>query len=213
MAFLDKLGELARTAADKANDGLEINRINSDIVIQKGNINEYQRELGMYYWARFVMGDQLDEEATAICDKIVKAQDRIKELEAEIEQVNQRELGMYYWARFVMGDQLDEEATAICDKIVKAQDRIKELEAEIEQVKADREAEKVERAEQKRLEAEAAAQEAAERAAQKAAEAAGDVQITDADGEVGRFCGGCGAPLAEGQKFCGSCGKPADDVK
>lgn len=87
MAFLDKLGELARTAADKANDGLEINRINSDIVIQKGNINEYQRELGMYYWARFVMRDQLDEEATAICDKIVKAQDRIKELEAEIEQV------------------------------------------------------------------------------------------------------------------------------
>ena len=166
MAFLDKLGELARTAADKANDGLEINRINSDIVIQKGNINEYQRELGMYYWARFVMGDQLDEEATAICDKIVKAQDRIKELEAEIEQV-----------------------------------------------KADREAEKAERAEQKRLEAEAAAQEAAERAAQKAAEAAGDVQITDADGEVGRFCCGCGAPLAEGQKFCGSCGKPADDVK
>lgn len=158
MAFLDKLGELARTAADKANDGLEINRINSDIVIQKGNINEYQRELGMYCWARFVMGDQLDEEATAICDKIVKAQDRIKELEAEIEQV-----------------------------------------------KADREAEKAERAEQKRLEAEAAAQEAAE--------AAGDVQITDADGEVGRFCGGCGAPLAEGQKFCGSCGKPADDVK
>jgi hypothetical protein len=166
MAFLDKLGELARTAADKANDGLEINRINSDIVIQKGNINEYQRELGMYYWAKFVMGDQLDEEATAICDKIVKAQDRIKELEAEIEQV-----------------------------------------------KADREAEKAERAEQKRLEAEAAAQEAAERAAQKAAEAAGDVEITDADGEVGRFCGGCGAPLLEGQKFCGACGKPADDVK
>ena len=31
MAFLDKLGELARTAADKANDGLEINRINSGI--------------------------------------------------------------------------------------------------------------------------------------------------------------------------------------
>ena len=48
---------------------------------------------------------------------------------------------------------------------------------------------------------------------QKAAEAAGDVQVTDADGEVGRFCGGCGAPLAEGQKFCGACGKPADDVK
>lgn len=97
MAFLDKLGELARTAADKANDGLEINRINSDIVIQKGNINEYQRELGMYYWAKFVMGDQLDEEATAICDKIVKAQDRIKELEAEIEQVKADRCKPHAW--------------------------------------------------------------------------------------------------------------------
>lgn len=164
MAFLDKLGELARTAADKANDGLEINRINSDIVIQKGNINEYQRELGMYYWAKFVMGEELDAEATAICDKIVRAQDRIKELEAEIEQV-----------------------------------------------KADREAEKAERAEQKRQEAEAAAQEAAMRAAQKAAEASGDVEVVDAAGEAGRFCGSCGAPLEEGQKFCGACGKAADE--
>ena len=38
MAFLDKLGELARTAADKANDGLEINRINSDLANDLGNL-------------------------------------------------------------------------------------------------------------------------------------------------------------------------------
>ena len=44
MAFLDKLGELAKTAADKANDSLEINRINSDINMQKDNIQEYQRQ-------------------------------------------------------------------------------------------------------------------------------------------------------------------------
>lgn len=59
-------------------------------------------------------------------------------------------------------------------------------------MKADREAEK-RNGQSKRLEAEAAAQEAAE-SSPKAAEAAGDVQVTDADGEVGRFCSGCGAP-------------------
>ena len=87
MAFLDKLGELAKTAADKANDSLEINRINSDINMQKDNIQEYQRQLGQYYWAKFVVGERLEEEAMAICDKIVAAKDQIKQLEAEIEQV------------------------------------------------------------------------------------------------------------------------------
>lgn len=87
MAFFDKIGELARSAADKASDGMEITRINSDITMQQGNINEYQRELGMYYWSKFVTGEKLDEEAMLICDKIVVAQDKIRQYAAEIEKV------------------------------------------------------------------------------------------------------------------------------
>lgn len=87
MAFLDKLGELAKSAADKANDSLEINRINSDIVMEQGNIQVYQTDLGKYYWAKFVMGEKLDDEAMHICDKIVAAQDKIRALETEIETI------------------------------------------------------------------------------------------------------------------------------
>ncbi len=87
MAFLDRLGEFAKNAADKANDGLEINRINSDITMQQGNITAYQRELGLYYWDKFVAGETLEQEAMDICKKIVLAQDNIVSLQAEIEKI------------------------------------------------------------------------------------------------------------------------------
>lgn len=87
MAFLDKLGEFAKNTIDKTNDNLEITRINSDITMEQGNIQVYERQLGQYYWAKFVMGETLDPEAMHICDKIVVCQDKIKVLEGEIEKV------------------------------------------------------------------------------------------------------------------------------
>ncbi|MBM6829503.1 zinc ribbon domain-containing protein [Anaerotignum lactatifermentans] len=123
MAFLDKLGEFAKTAADKANDSLEINRINSDIVMEQGNIQVYQTDLGKYYWAKFVMGEKLDDEAMHICDKIVAAQDRIRELETEIEAIKaQREA---------------EKAERAEQKRLEAEQAAKEAAQRLEEVKGD----------------------------------------------------------------------------
>ena len=87
MAFFDKLNEVAKQVSEKATDSLETNKLISDINLTKGNIQNYQRELGEYYWAQFAVGTQLDEEAMLICDKIVVAQEKIRELEAQIEQI------------------------------------------------------------------------------------------------------------------------------
>ena len=87
MAFFDKLGEMAKTVSEKANDSLETNKLISDINLTKGNIQVYQRELGEFYWAKFAVGEQLEEEAMLICDKIVAAQDKIRSLEAQIDQI------------------------------------------------------------------------------------------------------------------------------
>lgn len=87
MAFFDKLGEMAKTVSEKANDSLETNKLISDINLTKGNIQVYQRELGEFYWAKFAVGEQLEEEAMLICDKIVAAQDKIRNLEAQIDQI------------------------------------------------------------------------------------------------------------------------------
>lgn len=87
MAFFDKLGEMAKNVSEKATDSLETNKLISEINLKKGNIQSFQRELGEFYWAKFAVGEKLDDEAMLICDKIVDTQDKIRELEAQIEQI------------------------------------------------------------------------------------------------------------------------------
>lgn len=87
MDLLDKLGEAARNLTEKAGDSLEINRLNGEIAIEKGNIQCYQRELGEHYWAKFAVGEKLDQEAMLICDKVVTSQDRIRQLMVDIDKV------------------------------------------------------------------------------------------------------------------------------
>ena len=87
MAFFDRLNEMAKTVSEKTNDSLEINKLIGEINLTKGNIQSFQRELGEHFWAKFVTGEQFDEEAMMICDKIVAAQDKIHGMEAQIAQI------------------------------------------------------------------------------------------------------------------------------
>lgn len=87
MAFFDKLGEMTKIVSEKASDSLETNKLISEINLTKGNIQAFQRELGEFYWAKFAVGEKLDEEAMLICDKIVAAQDKIRNLEAQIDRI------------------------------------------------------------------------------------------------------------------------------
>ena len=82
MAFFDRLNEMAKTVSEKTNDSLEINKLIGEINLTKGNIQSFQRELGEHFWAKFVTGEQFDDEAMMICDKIVAAQDKIHDMEA-----------------------------------------------------------------------------------------------------------------------------------
>ncbi len=87
MAFFDKLGEMTKIVSEKANDSLATNNLIAEINLTKGNIQALQRELGEFYWAKFAVGEKLEDEAMFICDKIVLAQDKIKVLENQIEQI------------------------------------------------------------------------------------------------------------------------------
>mgnify|MGYP007111686921 CR=1 FL=1 len=87
MAFFDKLGEMTKIVSEKASDSLATNNLIAEINLTKGNIQALQRELGEFYWAKFAVGEKLDDEAMFICDKIVLAHDKIKLLENQIEQI------------------------------------------------------------------------------------------------------------------------------
>lgn len=89
MASLDKLGEMAKNVSEMANESLELNKLISEINLTKGNIEVYKREIGEYYWAKFAVGEKLDDEPMLTCDKIVVAQDKIRALEAQITQIKE----------------------------------------------------------------------------------------------------------------------------
>lgn len=87
MANLDKLNEMAKSVSERVDKSLELNNLTSEINLTKGNIDVYKREIGEYYWAKFAVGEKLDDEPMLTCDKIVVAQEKIRELEARIAQI------------------------------------------------------------------------------------------------------------------------------
>lgn len=123
MDFFDKLGEAARNLTEKAGDSLEINRLAGEISIEKGNIQYYHKELGEHYWAKFAVGDKLDDEAMLICDKVVVSQDRIRQLEIEIEKIKkEREVVQEERAKVRRTQQEEEEKETEQPKVEESQD-------------------------------------------------------------------------------------------
>ena len=89
MAILEKLGDFAKNVSDLAEDSLEMSRLNSQINSFKSDIEKSRRELADFYWSKFVTGEQLDEEAMLICEKIVSFQDAVRTLQRQVEQVKE----------------------------------------------------------------------------------------------------------------------------
>lgn len=89
MAILEKLGDFAKNVSDLAEDSLEMSRLNSQINSFKNDIEKSRSELADFYWSKFVTGEQLDEEAMLICEKIVSFQDAVRTLQRQVEQVKE----------------------------------------------------------------------------------------------------------------------------
>ena len=89
MAILEKLGDFAKNVSDLAEDSLEMSRLNSQINSFKSDIEKSRSELADFYWSKFVTGEQLDEEAMLICEKIVSFQDAVRTLQRQVEQVKE----------------------------------------------------------------------------------------------------------------------------
>ena len=89
MAILEKLGDFAKNVSDLAEDSLEMSRLNSQINSFKSDIEKSRSELADFYWSKFVTGQQLDEEAMLICEKIVSFQDAVRTLQRQVEQVKE----------------------------------------------------------------------------------------------------------------------------
>ncbi len=78
--FFDKIGEVAKSAADKTNDMLELNRLNAKIGAAESSIAKLKEQIGNFYWEKAAAGAQPDAEIVAWCESIQTAKEEIASL-------------------------------------------------------------------------------------------------------------------------------------
>lgn len=87
MAFLDKLGSLAKNAADKTNEMMETSKLNSKINESKSKIAARKSEIGEYYWKKYESGETLHEEVMELCAAIKAEDEAIEGYNQEIMKI------------------------------------------------------------------------------------------------------------------------------
>lgn len=82
--FLNKLGDMAKNAADKGGDVIEISRLNAKISTEQTNIVTVKQKIGDFYYERFGTDIEYPAEVTELCQQIKLCEDTIAALQEEI---------------------------------------------------------------------------------------------------------------------------------
>lgn len=82
--FLDKIGELAKTAADKTNDLIEQNQLKAKITAEEAEITVFKVKIGDFYWNKFITTGTAEAEILDLCEGIKTSQAVIASLQEEI---------------------------------------------------------------------------------------------------------------------------------
>ena len=90
MAFKDKLGAIAKTAADKTGDVVETTKLNIKVNEEKGKIKDLMAEVGQYYYEKFRMGEELPVEVVDLFCKVKDAEAAIEEMQEQIRTVKNK---------------------------------------------------------------------------------------------------------------------------
>lgn len=67
MAFLDKLGSLAKNLGDKTNEAIAMSKLNGKITSEKALAETELRKIGEYYYGQFLSGGQIEPEILEAC--------------------------------------------------------------------------------------------------------------------------------------------------
>ena len=85
MAFLGKLGEIAKNVGEMTNDALENSRKGSQISVENRKIREAKEQIGDYYWEKYKNGEAFGEPVDGLCAQIQASAEVISVLQAEME--------------------------------------------------------------------------------------------------------------------------------
>lgn len=85
MAFFDKLNKLVKDTGDKANELLEIGKLNAKISTEKSAISTIKEQMGEYVWSKYQEGAAFDEQLSEYCASIQASLEAIAELQSQID--------------------------------------------------------------------------------------------------------------------------------
>lgn len=89
--FFDKIGELAKSAADKTNELLEQNKLNSKINTEETAIAKLKEQIGNYYYEQFESGMTPEVAVNEWYLAIKTSEAKIAEVQAEILKMKEDE--------------------------------------------------------------------------------------------------------------------------
>lgn len=87
MAFLDKLNSIAKNVGDKANDTIEITKLNAKIAGEKSAINDLYKKIGEYYYEQHASGVAISPDAEELFAAVDASNKTIEEARAQIEAI------------------------------------------------------------------------------------------------------------------------------
>jgi pyruvate/2-oxoglutarate dehydrogenase complex dihydrolipoamide acyltransferase (E2) component len=87
MAFLDKLGGIAKNLGDKAGDAVETGKLNSKIKAEKTAAAELLRQLGEYHYAQYQAGAPGDAAVAELLAGIDAHNEATAQAQAEIARI------------------------------------------------------------------------------------------------------------------------------
>jgi len=89
MAFFDKLNNLAKNVGDKANDAIEMTKLNSKINSEKSAITEDYKKIGEFYYEKYSNEHAFDTEVADFLSSIDAHKAAISEVEAQLKSLKE----------------------------------------------------------------------------------------------------------------------------
>mgnify|MGYP002546523571 FL=1 len=91
MAFLDKLGSLAKNFGDKTNEAIAMSKLNGKITSEKALAETELRKIGEYYYGQFLSGGQIEPEILEACQSAKAHYDEAAHAQLEIDRIRAAE--------------------------------------------------------------------------------------------------------------------------
>ena len=112
--FFDKLGDLAKSAAEKTTELIEQNKQNSIINAEEASIAKFKEQIGNYYFEQFENGKTPEGPTMEWYDGIKTSTAKIAELKAEILKMKEEQAHPGTEPEKAAGEQVESTAKLIC---------------------------------------------------------------------------------------------------